>query len=147
MESVNSLAGYDYLFNEYWDVKFPLSVLADTAGLELAASAWIRHNVYPSGHWWYSNNPVDIARELRRRLDVVPLPKQIGYYSDAYVVEFILPKFRMYKFELARTLAERVERSKIHPNMMPVSLEQAVDMARRLLVDNPLKLFETAGGL
>ncbi|NPV09008.1 MAG: hypothetical protein HPY83_13725 [Anaerolineae bacterium] len=142
LDSVNSLAGYDYLFNEYWDVRFPVSVLADTMGLELAASAWIRHNVYPSGHWWYLNNPVDIAREARRRLDVVPISKLIGYYSDAYCAEFILPKFRMYKYELAWVLADRVERSRTHPNMAPMTEEQALEIARALLVDNPVDLFE-----
>jgi glucuronate isomerase len=142
LDSVNSLSGYDYLFNEYWDVRFPVSVLAETMGVELAASAWIRHNVFPSGHWWYLNNPVDIARELRRRLDVIPASKLIGYYSDAYCVEFILPKFRMYKYELARALAERVERSRTHPNMEPMTEEQALEMAQALLVDNPVNLFE-----
>jgi len=104
-DAVNSMRGYDYLFNAYPDVRFPTAVLADTIGLELTASAWIRHNVYPSGHWWYANQQVDIGREVRRRLDVVPGNKGIGYFSYAYCIEFILPKFRMYKYELAVVLA------------------------------------------
>jgi len=141
-DSVNSLAGYDYLFNQFPEVRFPTSVLAESMGLELTSSAWIRHNVYPSGHWWYLNNPVDIAREVRRRLDVVPASKLVGYYSDAYCVEFILPKFRMYKYELACALAERVERSQSHPNMGALSEDDALDLGRALLVDNPVSLFE-----
>jgi len=144
MDSANSLVGYDYLFNEYWDVNFPVSVLADTSGLELAASSWIRHNVYVSGHWWYQNSPSDIARELRRRLDVVPANKLLGYYSDAYRVEFILPKFRMYKHELATVLAERVERSLTHPNMAPLDVDQALRLGKALLLDNPTRLFGAA---
>jgi glucuronate isomerase len=137
-DSLNSLSGFDYLFNAYPDVSFPTSVLADTTGLELTAAAWIRHNVFPSGHWWYSNQPIDIARELRRRLDVVPRNKLIGYYSDAYYLEFVLPKFRMYKFELAMALAERMERSKIHPNMEPMTRDDALDLAQEMLITNPL---------
>lgn len=144
-ESVNSLRGYDYLFNTYWDVSFPTSVLADTSGLELTAAAWIRHNVYPSGHWWYTNQPADIAREIRRRLDVVPHNKVIGYYSDAYYLEFILPKFRMYKFELALALAERMERSLIHPNMEPFTLDDALNLAEELLVRNPAHILGIEG--
>jgi len=144
-DSVNSLRGYDYLFNAYPDVRFPTAVLADTSGLELVASAWIRHNVYPSGHWWYSNQPTEIAREIRRRLDTVPGNKSIGYFSDAYYLEFILPKFRMFKFELAAALAERMERSLIHPNMEPLSLDEAVEMAKALLVDNPARVIGIAG--
>jgi len=139
-DSANSLRGYDYLFNTYPDVRFPTAVLADTSGLELTAAAWIRHNVYPSGHWWYSNQPTEIARELRRRLDTVPGNKPIGYFSDAYYLEFVLPKFRMYKFELAVALAERMERSLIHPNMEPLSLDGAMDIAQTLLMDNPMRI-------
>jgi glucuronate isomerase len=139
-DSVNSMRGYDHLFNAYADVRFPVAVLADTTGLELTAAAWIRHNVYPSGHWWYANHPTDIAREIRRRLDVVPGNKSIGYFSDAYYLDFILPKFRMYKFELAVVLAERMERSLVHPNMEPFSLDDALAMAEDLLIDNPTRI-------
>ncbi len=144
-DSVNSLHGYDYLFNAYPDVRFPTAVLADTTGLELTAASWIRHNVYPSGHWWYSNQPTEIARELRRRLDTVPQNKIIGYFSDAYYLEFILPKFRMYRFELAAALVERIERSLIHPNMEPFTLDDALDMAEDLLINNPARIIGIEG--
>jgi glucuronate isomerase len=142
--SVNSMAGYDYLFNTYSDVKFPTAVLSDTSGLELTAAAWIRHNVYPSGHWWYSNQPTDIAREIRRRIDAVPGNKTIGYFSDAYYLDLILPKFRMFKFELAIALAERMERSLIHPNMEPYSFDEAMLFAEDLLVNNPMDIIALA---
>ncbi|MHB1296478.1 MAG: hypothetical protein ACYC4R_15980 [Anaerolineae bacterium] len=140
-DSVNSMRGYDYLLNTYWDVRFPTAVLSDTTGLELTAAAWIRHNVYPSGHWWYANQPTEIARELRRRLDTVPRNKSIGYFSDAYYLEFILPKFRMYKFELAVALADRIERSLIHPNMESLSMDEALELAEDLLLHNPARIF------
>lgn len=139
-DSVNSMRGYDYLFNTYPDVRFPSAVLSDTTGLELTAAAWIRHNVYPSGHWWYANQPTDIAREVRRRIDAVPGNKSIGYFSDAYYLDFVLPKFRMYKFELALALAERMERSLVHPNMEPFSQDDALEMAEDLLVRNPARI-------
>ncbi len=139
-DSVNSMRGYDFLLNTYADVRFPTAVLADTTGLELTAAAWIRHNVYPSGHWWYSNQPTDIARELRRRLDTVPGNKIIGYFSDAYYLEFILPKFRMYKFELALALSERIERSLIHPNMEQFTMDDALELAEDLMINNPARI-------
>jgi len=141
-DSVNSMSGYQYLFNTYWDVRFPTAVLADTSGLELTAAAWIRHNVYPSGHWLYSNQPTDMAREIRRRIDAVPGNKTIGYFSDAYYLEFILPKFRMFKFELALALAERMERSLIHPNMEAISFDEALLLAEDLLINNPVDIIE-----
>jgi glucuronate isomerase len=139
-DSVNSMAGYTYMLNEYPDVKFPTAVLSDTSGLELNAAAWIRHNVYPSGHWWYSNQPTDIGREIRRRIDTVPANKIIGYFSDAYYLDFILPKFRMYKFELASALAERIERSLVHPNMEAFGIDDALYLAEDMLVNNPMDI-------
>ncbi|MCE5258275.1 MAG: hypothetical protein LLG44_04345 [Chloroflexi bacterium] len=144
LDSTSSLRGYDWLFNSFPEVRFPVAVLADTAGLELASAGWIRHNVYPSGHWWFANQPVEIARELRRRLDVVPAGKLIGYFSDAYYLEFILPKFRMYKFELAQALAERMERSLMHPNSDPFTLDDALELGGSLLIDNPLSIVGTS---
>ena len=143
-DSANSMRGFDYLFNEFSDVSFPTSVLSDTSGLELTAAAWIRHNVMPSGHWWYSNQPTDIARELERRLNAVPLGKLIGYYSDAYYLEFVAPKFKMYKFELAVALAQRIERSQIHPNMAPLTVDGALEIAQAVLIGNPERIFGRA---
>ena len=144
-DSVNSMAGYEHILNKYVDVKFPTAVLADTTGLELTAAAWIRHNVYPSGHWWYSNQPTDIAREVERRINAVPQNKIIGYFSDAYYLEFILPKFRMYKYELATALANRMERSLVHPNMEPFTLDDAMILAEKMLVKNPAEIIGIPG--
>ncbi|NLD42562.1 MAG: hypothetical protein GX657_03610 [Chloroflexi bacterium] len=144
-DSVNSMAGYEHILNKYVDVKFPTAVLADTSGLELTAASWIRHNVFPSGHWWYSNQPTDIAREVERRINAVPQNKIIGYFSDAYYLEFVLPKFRMYKFELAKALANRMERSLIHPNMEPFTLDDAMILAEKMLVKNPAEIIGIPG--
>ena len=141
VDSANSLRGYDYLFNTYPGVSFPTSVLSDTQGLELTSAAWIRHNVFPSGHWWYLNNPTDIRREVARRLEVVPQHKLIGYYSDAYYLEFVLPKFRMYKFVLAQVLAERIETSVIAPNAPILTEDSALLVAYDLLWNNPRTIF------
>ncbi len=89
-----SLYDYRALFNAFPDVYFPTSVLASVTNQELVSYAWIFPNVLPFGHWWYSNTPSIIRRDLSHRLEAVPGTKLIGYYSDAYKLEFILPKFR-----------------------------------------------------
>ena len=100
-----SLIQYRKLFNTFPSVTFPVSVLAQTSGQELASYAWIFPNVVTNGHWWYSNIPACIELDTRMRLQSVPMTKQIGYYSDMYKLEFALPKFRMYRRILARVLA------------------------------------------
>ena len=100
-----SLIQYADLFNAFPSLRFPISVLASVTNQELVDYAWIFPNVITHGHWWYSNTPNYIRHDLRGRIEAIPRNKQIGYYSDAYKLEFILPKFRMFKRILAETLA------------------------------------------
>ena len=102
-----SLIQYRELFNAFPQVTFPVSVLASVTNQELTSYAWIFPNVVTHGHWWYSNAPAFLERDLAARLETVPATKQIGYYSDMYKLEFALPKFAMYKRVLAKVLGER----------------------------------------
>ncbi|MEM6472272.1 MAG: glucuronate isomerase [Planctomycetota bacterium] len=101
-----SLIQYGELFNAFPRVKFPISVLASVTNQELVSYSWIFPNVYTNGHWWYSNTPSFIHRDAAARLEAVPRNKQVAYYSDAYKLEFVLPKFDMYRRVLSRILAE-----------------------------------------
>jgi len=100
-----SLIQYSELFNAFPNLPFPISVLASVTNQELVDYAWIFPNVLTHGHWWYSNTPNYIRHDLRGRIEAIPRNKQLGYYSDAYKLEFIFPKFRMYKRILAGILA------------------------------------------
>jgi glucuronate isomerase len=130
-----SLADYGALFNHFSSVTFPISTLAPDAAAELVAYAWIFPNVVPLGHWWYSNLPAFIAADLRARLQAVPKTKLVGYYSDAYKLEFVLPKFNMYRRVLAETLAEDAVKGRSWP------VEQALELARHVLLENPRRIF------
>ncbi|MCY2989174.1 MAG: glucuronate isomerase [Planctomycetota bacterium] len=130
-----SLIQYRELFNAFPGVKFPVSVLASVTNQELISYAWIFPNVLTSGHWWYSNTPAFIERDLAARLEAVPQTKQIGYYSDMYKLEFALPKFKMYQRCLAKVLAERfvVDRGWTE--------EQALALGQRVLRSNVDEVF------
>jgi glucuronate isomerase len=130
-----SLHEYRELFNHFADVTFPISTLSPDAGAELVAYAWIFPNVVPNGHWWYSNIPPFIANDLRARLQAVPKVKQIGYYSDAYKLEFVLPKFNMFRKILAEVLAEDAIRGQ------GWSADRALGLARLVLLENPRRIF------
>lgn len=134
------LAGYRELFNHFAGVTFPVSTLSPDAGGELVGYSWIFPNVVPLGHWWYSNIPTYIAADLRGRLQAVPKTKPVGYYSDAYKLEFVLPKFNMYRKILAETLAEDFVRGQ------GWSTDRALDLARHVLLDNPKRIFGRDGG-
>jgi glucuronate isomerase len=133
-----SLIQYKELFNAFPQVTFPISVLASVTNQELVSYAWIFPNVVTNGHWWYSNTPAYIEHDAAARLEAVPQTKQIAYYSDAYKLEFILPKFAMYKRILAKILAERFVEGR------GWSEEQAVELGRRVLRGNVERVFNMA---
>ena len=130
-----SLHDYRDLFNHFSGVTFPVSTLSPDAGAELVAYSWIFPNVIPMGHWWYSNVPSFIAADLRARIQALPKVKLVGYYSDAYKLEFILPKFNTFRRVLAETLAEDAIRGR------GWSTERALRLAELILLDNPRALF------
>lgn len=130
-----SLSQYAELFNAFPEVMFCISVLSSGQNQELASYSWIFPNVVTNGHWWYSNIPAYIELDLRARLQAVPKTKQIGYYSDAYKLEFIRPKYDMYRRILARLLADDFVRTGVYTET------QAVDLARLLLRDNARRIF------
>ena len=129
-----SLGQYTDLFNRFPGVTFTVSYLSPTMAHELLTYTWIFQNVRASGHWWYTNIPGYIEPDLRCRIEALPRTKLIGYYSDAYYLEFTLPKFNMYRRCLSRVLAEQV-------TMKRLTEPEALDIARRLLRDNAIEIF------
>jgi glucuronate isomerase len=130
-----SLLQYAALFNAFPSVMFPVSVLDGAQNQELASHAWIFPNVIAHGHWWYANVPSIIERDLRDRLNAVPAVKLIGYYSDAYKLEFILPKCSMFRGLLSRILANDF----VAPGTL--TEEEAVGVAGQLLEGNSRRIF------
>ncbi|MCC9599770.1 glucuronate isomerase [Stieleria sp. JC731] len=130
-----SLIQYRELFNAFPRVKFPVSVLASVTNQELVSYSWIFPNVITNGHWWYSNTPSFIHRDAAARLEAVPRNKQIGYYSDAYKLEFVLPKFDMYRRILSRVLADEF----VGENGW--SEEKAIELGRQVLRGNVDDIF------
>jgi len=131
-----SLMHYKDVFNAFPDVTFPVSVLTSGQNQELSAFSWIFPNVLPNGHWWYSNTPPFIKKDLTERLTCVPKTKLIGYYSDAYKLEFVKPKYGMYRRILANVLADEFVRGG------QMSETDAVALGTHLLRDNVREVFK-----
>jgi glucuronate isomerase len=132
---LTSLYQYRELFNTFPGVTFPVSVLDSAQNAELVAYSWIFPNVVAHGHWWYANTPSAIEADARQRLEAIPRPKLIGYYSDMYKLEFALPKFNMYRRSLARILAADFV------GRRGWSEEQALELARDVLRGNAERVF------
>jgi hypothetical protein len=86
-----------------------------------------------AGYWWHNFFPDTIAQVMRERLEMVPSNKQVGFFSDAYCVEWSFAKALMVRKILARALAERIELGQF-------DLRGALDYARATFFESPQSL-------
>lgn len=132
---LSSLHPFEVLFNSFPGVTFPVSILSADGGQELVSYASVFPNVVAHGHWWYANLPAYVEMDTRARLQGLPRTKQIGCFSEATKLEFVLPRFRTYRRILAKILAEDYVEERRW------SEEKAVRLASDLLRGNAERTF------
>lgn len=86
-----------------------------------------------AGYWWHNFFPNSIQQLMEERLDMLPVNKQAGFFSDAYCVEWTYGKLMLVRQCLAEVLAARVRTGQY-------SLELAIDIARQILYQTPQTL-------
>jgi glucuronate isomerase len=90
-------------------------------------------NLSLAGFWWHNFFPAAIRQVLAERLDMVPATKQVGFFSDAYVVEWAYAKTAIVRKQMTRVLAEKVVQEQY-------TVSDAVAVARQLLYESPQSL-------
>ncbi len=67
---------------------------------------------------------------MAERLEMLPANKQIGFFSDAYCVEWTYAKAILVRKQLARVLADKIEQGQY-------SREDALAIATAVLYESP----------
>lgn len=86
-----------------------------------------------AGYWWHNFFPDVMRQMMHERLDMLPTNKQIGFFSDAYCVEWTYGKSLLVRVQLAQVLA-----SKVHQGQY--THDDAISIARSILYDSPQTL-------
>ncbi len=86
-----------------------------------------------SGYWWQNFFPSIMRQVMEERLDMVPVNKQVGFFSDAYCLEWAYAKARIVCAQLAAVLAEKIERGEY-------TKSDALSVARSILYETPEEL-------
>lgn len=86
-----------------------------------------------AGFWWHNFFPGAIRQVLTERLDMLPTNKHVGFFSDAYVVEWAYAKTVIVRQQMARVLAEKVADGQYHE-------ADALRTARAILYETPQSL-------
>lgn len=90
-------------------------------------------NLSLAGTWWHNFFPDVIRQVMAERLDMLPANKQVGFFSDAYVVEWTYAKAVLVRKQLARVLAEKIDQGQY-------SRAEALAVARAILFESPQTL-------
>lgn len=90
-------------------------------------------NLSLAGYWWHNFFPDSIRQVIAERLDMLPVNKQVGFFSDAYCVEWVYGKAVLVHKQLARVLAEKIEQEQY-------TFDEALSIARSILYESPQTL-------
>lgn len=101
---------------------------------DLTLLAKMQPNVVPTGYWWHAMYPEYVGRMLSERLDVLPYTRFLGFFSDAYMVEWVYGKSSVVRNETARVLAAKVRQGYY-------TEELAMEIAWELFHGNPRRLY------
>jgi hypothetical protein len=86
-----------------------------------------------AGYWWHNFFPDVIRQVMAERLDMLPTNKQVGFFSDAYCVEWSYAKAVLVRKQLACVLAEKIGQGQFSRN-------DALAVARAILYETPQTL-------
>jgi hypothetical protein len=86
-----------------------------------------------AGYWWHNFFPSFIERIMSERLDMLSTAKQIGFFSDAYTMEWSYAKAVIVRKSLARVIAARVAEGRY-------DRKTAERIAREVFLETPQEL-------
>ncbi len=90
-------------------------------------------NLSLAAYWWHNFFPSVMARVMAERLDMLPLNRQVGFFSDAYCIEWTYAKAAMVRSVLAGVLADKIRHGQY-------DLDSALSIAREILYVTPQTL-------
>ena len=114
-------------------IRFQCFLASAHANQALCTLARELSNFSLAGYWWHTFFPSFIERIMGERLDMLSTAKQIGFFSDAYTMEWSYAKTVIVRGCLARVLAARVAAGQY-------DRRTAERVAREMLFETPQEL-------
>jgi len=124
-----------HLFHEFPDLHFNVLNGFEPDEPQLCSLCLAYGNVSLGSFWWQTFYPSIMHNGWHRRLDMVPLSRLVGFFSDAYMVDWLFGRLRLTQHVLSAVLAEKIERGFY-------SFDQALYVAKMLMYETPRALFQ-----
>ena len=90
-------------------------------------------NLSLAGYWWHNFFPGAIRKVISDRLDMLAANQQVGFFSDAYCLDWTYAKAVLVRKQWADVLAQKVEQGQF-------SISEALSVARQILYETPQTL-------
>lgn len=129
-ETVFELAN---MLDKYKNLKFSFYLSSLHQNQAMCTLARELPNVSLSAYWWHNFFPSSICRMIAQRLDMLPANKQVGFFSDAYCVDWAYAKAMIVRKQLAKVLAEKIAQGQY-------SFDEALAIARQIVYETPQEL-------
>jgi hypothetical protein len=114
-------------------LRFQVFLSSEHANQAMCTLARELPNLSLAGYWWHNFFPSVMRAVMEQRLDMVAANKQIGFFSDAYCVEWAYAKAAIVRRQLAEVLAGKVSQGQY-------TLDDALSIARQILHETPQTL-------
>ena len=121
------------MISRHPNLRFQCFLASRHANQSLCTQARELPNFSLAGYWWHNFFPDIIRQIMCERLDMLPVNKQIGFFSDAYCVEWTYGKTILVRKQLAAVLAQKIEQGQY-------TLDEALSIARTILYETPQSL-------
>ena len=131
--SQSTLASLAEIVARHPGIRFQCFLSSAHANQTLCTIARELSNFSLAGYWWHNFFPAFIQRVISERLDMLSAARQVGFFSDAYTIEWSYAKAVMVRKMLSRVLAEKVIQGQYDRPM-------ALAIAREILFDSPRRL-------
>lgn len=128
-----SIAQVAAMITRHPKIRFQCFVSSRHANQSLCTMCRELPNLSLAGYWWHNFFPGTIRDVMEERMDMVPVNKQVGFFSDAYCVEWAYGKSILVRKQLARVLAEKIDAGQY-------TKEYALEYARQTMFETPQKL-------
>ncbi len=131
--SQQTIAQLAQMIGSHPGVQFQCFLASRHANQALCTLARGLPNLSLAGYWWHNFFPAAIEAVMRERLDMLPACKQVGFFSDAYCLEWVYAKLRIVRHLLAQVLAQKVWQGQY-------TRDDAISVARAILYESPQTL-------
>ncbi len=131
--SQRTIAQLADILQRYPKLRFMCFVSSRHANQSLCTMARELPNLSLAGYWWHNFFPDAIRQVMNERLDMLPTNKQVGFFSDAYCMDWLYAKAVIVRKQLAWVLAGKVAQGQY-------DVKAALSIAEAILLKTPQEL-------